>query len=44
VLGVLFGRQQDFIGRYGNTEGPMNPHVLPDRVVERVEGAVTLKA
>jgi len=24
--------------------GPMNPRVLPDRVVGRVEGAVTLKA
>lgn len=33
VLKVLFGRQQDFSGRHGNTGGPMNPRVLPDRVI-----------
>jgi len=44
VLKVLFGRQQDFSGRHSNTGGPMNPRVLPDRVVGRGESAVTLKA
>lgn len=40
---VLFGRQQDFDGRHGNTGRPNEPaRVLADRdVLRRVEGAVT---